>query len=128
MGSVKGLKIPPEKTKRDRATVEQRQQQAQQELAQRRERAWKAAREAAQLLREHFGATRVVVFGSLAHVHRFSALSDIDLAAWGLKDEDYFLAVARLQDLSPEFEVDLVAMERCKPSLRTKILSEGKPL
>ena len=128
MESVKGLKIPPEKMKRYRATMQRRQQQAQQELAQRRERAWKVAQLAGELLKTRFGATRVVVFGSLAHGHWFSDTSDIDLAAWGLKDEDYFLAVARLQDLSPEFEIDLVAMERCKPSLRTKILSEGKPL
>ena len=108
--------------------MQRRQQQAQQKLAQRRERAWKVAQLAGELLKTRFGATRVVVFGSLAHEHWFSSTSDIDLAAWGLKDEDYFLAVARLQDLSPEFEIDLVAMERCKPSLRTKILSEGKPL
>lgn len=120
------LEISPEQMKRYRATLRQRQRKAQQELARRRERAWRVARKAGELLRSRFGATRVVVFGSLVHGHRFSMTSDIDLAAWGLRDEDYFVAVAQLQDLSPEFKVDLVAMERCKPSLQAKILSEGK--
>ena len=66
-----------------------------------------------------------MVFGSLVHGYWFSQTSDIDLAAWGLKDEDYFLVVARLQDLSPEFRIDLVRMENCRPGLRGAILQEG---
>ena len=66
-----------------------------------------------------------MVFGSLVHGYWFSQTADIDLAAWGLKDEDYFLVVARLQDLSPEFRIDLVRMENCRPGLREAILQEG---
>lgn len=36
-------------------------------VAARREKAWEVARAAARLLRERFGAARVVAFGSLAH-------------------------------------------------------------
>ena len=44
------------------------------------------------------------------------------------RDEDYLVAVARLQDLSPEFKIDLIAMERCKPELRDAITKGGKLL
>ena len=50
------------------------------------------------------------------------------LAAWGLPDDAYFSAVARLQDLSPDFSVDLVAMERCPAGLRTAIQAGGVEL
>jgi predicted nucleotidyltransferase len=79
-------------------------------------------------LKNQFGASRVVVFGSLINGDGVSETSDVDLAAWGMPGEKYFIAVARLQDLSPEFEVDLVAMEHCKPHLREVIMKEGQPL
>ena len=61
------------------------------------------------------------MFGSTVHGHWFSTTSDIDIAASGLASDDYFTAVARLQDLSPEFKVDLVALEHCKAELRESI-------
>jgi predicted nucleotidyltransferase len=111
-----------------RATAQRRGEEEQQELAGRRERAWQVARRAATVLKEQFDATRTVVFGSLVHRHWFSRASDIDLAAWGLASDDYFAAVAKLQDLSPEFQVDLIAMEHCRPALREVIVQEGEPL
>jgi predicted nucleotidyltransferase len=122
------LKLTPEEMAVYRATARRRWERERRERERRRKRAWEVARRASVLLKEQFGATRVVVFGSLAHERWFSPTSDIDLAAWGLRDEDYFVAVARLQDLSPEFEIDLVAMEHCKPSLLEIIQKEGKPL
>ena len=111
-----------------RATMQQREKKAQQKREQRRARAWETAKQAATLLKEDFGASQVVVFGSLAHGLWFSEHSDVDIAVWGLKSDDYFTAVARLQDISPEFQVDLVSIEHCKPGLREAILSEGKLL
>lgn len=124
----KSLELTPEAMAVYRATAHQRWEEEQRERARRRERAWEVAQRAAALLREEFGATQVAVFGSLVHGYWFSRTSDVDLVAWGLKDEDYFIAVARLQDLSPEFKVDLVAMEYCKPELLEVITKEGKPL
>lgn len=46
----------------------------------------------------------------------------------GLPDNAYFSAVARLQDLSPEFSVDLVAMERSPAGLRSAIEAGGVEL
>jgi predicted nucleotidyltransferase len=83
---------------------------------------------AADLLRERFGATNVILFGSLAHGLWYSEISDIDLACEGLGSEAYLLAVARLQDISDEFTVDLVSLESCRPGLREAILKEGLQL
>jgi len=111
-----------------RVTARQRWERKQRELAHRKERAWQVMHRAATLLREQFGATQVAAFGSLVHGYWFSRTSDLDLAVWGLQADDYFVAVAKLQDLSPEFEIDLVAVEHCKPELREIIAREGKQL
>ena len=63
------------------------------QAAERWERAWRMARDAADLLREQFGATRVVAFGSLAHRETFTLWSDIDLAAWGIPPGKFYPAV-----------------------------------
>jgi predicted nucleotidyltransferase len=122
------LQVSPEAMASYRAAAQRRWEKTQQELARRRERAWQVARQATALLKEQFGATQVVAFGSLVHGYWFSRTSDIDLAAWGLSTDDYFVAVARLQDLSPEFKIDLVAVEHCKPALRDAIARAGRPL
>jgi predicted nucleotidyltransferase len=91
----------------------------------RRDRAWEVARTAANLLRERFGATRVVVFGSLAHDEWFTRWSDIDLAAWGISPDAFFRAVAEVTGLSAEFKVDLVDPHDCRPAMRQSIDREG---
>lgn len=94
----------------------------------RRQCAWQAARQAAQVLREQFGVERVRVFGSLLDEARFDRFSDIDLAVWGLSGKRYFTAVGRLQGLSAEFSVDLVAFDQASPSLQEVILQEGQDI
>jgi predicted nucleotidyltransferase len=66
-----------------------------------------------------------VLFGSLARGRWFSETSDIDLAAWGIPTERYFEAVSRVQEIDLEFAVDLVWMERCRPTLAARIAQEG---
>lgn len=97
-------------------------------LQQRREEAWSVARVAAAALRERFGATRVVVFGSLTRPARFTRWSDIDLAAWGVPAERSYQAVAAVSSLSPHFKIDLVDIETCRPALRQAIEREGVAL
>ncbi|MBW1728563.1 MAG: nucleotidyltransferase domain-containing protein [Deltaproteobacteria bacterium] len=89
------------------------------------ERAWQVARSAAKLLRQRFGATRVLLFGSLVDFKRFTPWSDIDLAAWGIPAGEFYRAVAMVTGLSPEFELDLVEPETCRPGLRRRIEQEG---
>ena len=94
---------------------------------QRRERAWTAARQAANLLKSRYHAGRVVAFGSLVDSDRFHPWSDVDLAVWGVAAEDYFEAVARVLDIGGEIKIDLVLGERCKPHLCNAI-DEGVDL
>ena len=104
-----------------------RQQADQQRLAQRFEAAMQVVQSANTLLQQDFQAQEVILFGSLLHRERFHLSSDIDLAVRGLDPLEYFTAVAKLQDLSP-FKIDLVRLERCKPSLAAMIAMEGQLL
>lgn len=97
-------------------------------LGERVQRAWEAARAAAVLLRERFGATRVVLFGSLVHPAWFTPWSDIDVAAWGVPADQFFRAVGALSGLSGEFKIDLIDPQICRPALREEIDREGREL
>ena len=57
------------------ATARRRKAQEDQDVTCRRARAWALARRAATLLREQFGATRVVLFGSLVYEDGFTLWS-----------------------------------------------------
>jgi len=80
------------------------------------------------VLREKYGATRVVVFGSLAHPGRFHVRSDIDLAAWGIDERAYLRAVADVTALDADVLVDLVRVEEAAPYLLASIEQEGQEL
>lgn len=95
------------------------------ELAARRARAWKLARRAAVLLKETYGASEVLVFGSLAHRAWFSRWSDVDLAVRGIPNDCYYAAVAAVTGLSREFKIDLIDLDDCLPSLRQVAAQEG---
>ena len=99
--------------------------QATQRATARWQRAWDIARLAANLLREQFGAQRVVVFGSLTCAAWFTPWSDIDVAAWGIPACDFYRAVAVITGLSPEFQLDLLDPDTCRPTLRQRIEREG---
>jgi len=117
-------RIRPDEMRCYRASARKRWQDEAHELDRRHTEAKRVARMAANLLRERFGATRVVLFGSLAHGLWYSETSDIDLACEGLASEAYLLAVARLQDISDEFKFDVVPLESCRADLREAILKE----
>jgi predicted nucleotidyltransferase len=105
-----------------------RQKQEQHELVHRQQQAWELARRAAALLREQFGATRVVVFGSLVHEGTFTRWSDVDVAAWGIRPLDTFRAIGAVMDLDPEIQVNLVDVSTCSHSLLSVIEREGVAL
>lgn len=99
--------------------------QATSQSARRHRQAWRVARRAARLLRERYGASRVVLFGSLAHDAWFTPWSDIDLAAWGIPPEHFYGAVAAITGLSPAFRIDLVDPDDCRSALRATVEREG---
>lgn len=94
-------------------------------LKERREKAFKVAEEAANLLRRKFRARKIVLFGSLTNEDAFSAWSDIDLAAWGIPPGKFYSAVAAITGLSPLFEIDLVEPDNCRASIKEVIYREG---
>lgn len=93
--------------------------------AARRDKAWRAAQHSAELLKNEFGASRVVVFGSLAYEDGFTPWSDLDLAAWGIEPFQFYRAVAAVTGVSSEIKIDLVDPESCQPRLRETIEREG---
>ncbi len=120
------LQISPSQLEIYRRTAREREADLRRQVAERREHAWNLAHQAAQILKEEFGASRVVVFGSLIHPDKFHFHSDIDLGVWDIKD--YFRAVARLMDLDPQIEFDLVPVEDARPGILAVIEQEGKAL
>ncbi len=95
-------------------------------VAARSERAWVLARQGAALLKQEFGAMRVVLYGSLLRPGQYHLRSDVDLAAWGVRD--YFGAVTRLLDLDTEIEVNVIEYEAASPRLQATITREGVDL
>ncbi len=91
------------------------------------DRARNVAGRIAQELVKHFGAHRVVLFGSAARgdIHK---KSDIDLAVWGILPKDFYRAVAFASGYSKEWKVDLVDAGDCRETLRRSILKDGVEL
>ena len=108
-----------------REAATKKQEQLWHELALRQQKGWQVAYQAAQLLKKQFAVHKVVLFGSLLDVQRMHFHSDIDLAAWGLAEDRYYQAVAQLQDLDPNFSIDLVQIESASPVLQSAILTTG---
>ncbi|GAP63170.1 hypothetical protein ARMA_1593 [Ardenticatena maritima] len=119
--------ISPEQLARYRETHRKRREARARALAARREQAWAEARKAARLLKEEFGAQRVVLFGSLVREggRFFDERSDIDLAVWGMGWRDLLRAWSRLNASPFTFAFDVMLIEDARPSLRERIEHEG---
>ena len=108
------------------ATARKRQRHQQEQLHQRQARGIQLAKVAARVLRETFGVSRVVLFGSVLDDAAFHENSDLDIAVWNLPPADYIEAVAQLLEL-PEFSIDLVPAESASPHVQAAI-ERGMPL
>ncbi len=93
-----------------------------------RKNALHEAKQAASILRERFGAQKVVVFGSVATNIGFNEFSDIDLSAWGIPSDEYYKAVAAVTGLSVRYKIDLIDPELCRDSIKKAILEQGVEL
>ena len=92
----------------------------------RRQKAQAVAEQYARVLKERFGAYRVIPFGSLVDDGPWHEGSDLDLAVEGLSSEDLWEAEKQLEAIAPSWlEVDLVPLERVYPEVRARILREG---
>jgi predicted nucleotidyltransferase len=94
-------------------------------MEKRKEQVLEAAQACMRLLKERFGARRVVLFGSLAGQGTWHAQSDVDLAVEGLASSVFVTAYSACRDLLPRgLELDLVPLERASPEMRARILGE----
>lgn len=91
----------------------------------RRAEAQAAAKVCAALLKERFGARRVIPFGSVVGEGPWHSSSDLDLAVEGLSPRALWEAERQLEAVVPDWlEVDLVPLERVYPHIRARILGE----
>lgn len=88
------------------------------------------ARQCAKVLKEQFGVSKVMLFGSMLDVESIFEDSDIDLAVWGLPSNLYWQAGCALDkiiwesgyDFSP---IDLIDINDAKPHIVEAIAMEG---
>ena len=107
------------------AAREQRPQMLAQ-MKQRQQQGLEIARKAASILKQEFGAERVVLFGSMLDHEQMWWGSDIDLAVWGLRSEDFFKAGAAIERYH-NFSIDLVEIQSAKPHILNAI-EQGQEL
>lgn len=82
------------------------------------------ARKCANFLKQNYGVSKVILFGSLLDYRKMNFNSDIDLAVWNLSEKDYFKAVSFLLEIAEDFKIDLVEIQNAKPYILESI-SEG---
>jgi predicted nucleotidyltransferase len=88
---------------------------------------WAAARTTARILKEKFGASRVIAFGSLLQPDWFGPHSDLDLVTWGIEPDKFYRAVAEVSCIDG-FDVNLVDGASCRAGLLQCIGQEGLEL
>ena len=86
------------------------------QMKERQKQGWQAAHKAAVTLKEGFGATRVVLFGSMLDHGHMTWHSDLDLAVWGIQAEDYLRAGVAVEKGHP-FTIDLIDAETAPPHI-----------
>jgi predicted nucleotidyltransferase len=119
------LDLTPDQIERYRESAKKRLQAESKEIESRREQAWQAAKRASRVLKNQFGATRVVVFGSLVQKAGFTRWSDVDVAAWGIAPEDTFQAIGIISELDTSVPVNLVDVNTARTSLIEVIERDG---
>lgn len=114
-----------------RARVERPQQIEQMKI--RQKQGWSIARQCARVLKQDFGATSVMLFGSMLVLEDIYPDSDIDLAVWGLTAENFWSAWCAVDRVVSESgynfpPIDLVDVKDAKPYILQAILEEGLEL
>jgi predicted nucleotidyltransferase len=94
-------------------------------LEHRRQEAIAVAEQCAQILRQEFGATKIILFGSLRGDAPWHWQSDLDLAVSGISDEALWQAHQQLALVMPNWlKFDLVDLEQVAPQVRSRILQQ----
>lgn len=90
--------------------------------------AWHDAQEVASLLYEKFGATQVLVFGSLTEPMWFTKGSDIDIAVSGLSNDIYNKTFSKIMDFDSAFRIDLINFDTSEGLFRERIKHQAIPI
>lgn len=90
--------------------------------------AWRDAQEVAILLYKEFGATQVVVFGSLTEPMWFTKGSDIDIAVSGLSNDLYHKACIKIMNFDSAFRIDLINFDTSNGLFRERIKHQAIPI
>ena len=112
-----------EKIRRNHQVIEQRKKQ---NIEVRKQQALKAAKDVATMLKDKYGVSNVVLYGSLVN-GRFDDYSDIDLYVEGL-GEGYFTALHEAQMIAGDIEVSIACSTDVLESLRKNIQLNGVKL
>ena len=88
-------------------------------------KAKKEANKAANALKQRFGVSEVILFGSLLSRDSFAAHSDIDLAVKNMPVDAFYRAQCLLMDIIEGFDFDLVDIDSCKPEVLDSIHRTG---
>jgi uncharacterized protein len=91
------------------------------EMKQRQKEGLELAKKCANFLKEKYGVSKVVLFGSLLDYEQMTPHSDIDLAVWGLPEKDYFKAVGFLLEIADNFSIDLVEIQHARSYILSAI-------
>jgi predicted nucleotidyltransferase len=83
------------------------------------------AKEIASFLKTKYGATRVVLFGSLAAGFFKADRSDIDIYFEGVPRNRIFAAVGHCMELFRKTKIDLKPAPFCEETFRHRVLEEG---
>jgi predicted nucleotidyltransferase len=116
--------LTPEEQKKYAAGWRKRRQADEHRLQEQHTTLLDRASRVASLMRERFGAEKIILFGSVA-TGRVWAHSDLDLAVLGLPQEQYLEAFWEASELARPFQLDLLLMESASVSLRRRLEQEG---
>ena len=122
------MSLTDEQLAQYRAAAQRRHQQQRDRLQQRQQLGLAVAQRAGELLKQEFGAKKIVLFGSMRSLDRIHKRSDVDLAMWGINPRDYFRAVGELLAIHPEIAVDLVEAESASVRILHEIETTGAVL
>lgn len=121
--------LSKEELKQYRAGWKKRRQTQEKKMKQKEESGRQKARLIARLLKEKYGAKRVILIGSLSKYseHQVHQHSDIDLV-FEADTEKYWEIFGEALDLAAPFAIDLIPLEEVSTTMKKRIKLAGEEL
>lgn len=104
-----------------------RKKEKEKQLEERHKLAMEKVVQISHILKNKYQINRVILFGSLAE-NKFYEHSDIDLAVFGLNENNYLDVAEKACQIALPFKLDLIPIERASESLKRRIKLEGVDL